>query len=108
DGAIEQPPNGKIDVMQLNPGDTYVLESGGGGGFGGPLDRPFHAIQSDVRLGYVSVEAAQRDYQVMFDLDGNVDPTATARLREERVSADGPRTGQAHGSGTRHHQESYV
>ena len=28
DGSVEQPPNGKIDLMQLNAGDTYVLESG--------------------------------------------------------------------------------
>lgn len=90
DGTIEQPPNGKIDLMQLAPGDTYVLESGGGGGFGDPLDRPVDAVERDVRLGYVSREAAQRDYGVVLDAALNVDPEATARLRTElRRAANG-------------------
>ncbi len=83
DGSIEQPPNGKIDLMQLGVGDTYVLESGGGGGFGDPLERPIDAIAHDVHLGYISPEAARRDYAVVVDSDLNVDMDATARLREQ-------------------------
>ena len=81
DGSIEQPPNGKIDLMQLNAGDTYVLESGGGGGYGDPLERPVSAVDHDVQLGYVSAEAARRDYGVVLDDRLRVDQTATARLR---------------------------
>jgi N-methylhydantoinase B len=83
DGSIEQPPNGKIDLIQLRPGDSYVLESGGGGGFGDPLERPLEAVAEDVRLGYVSPEAARRDYGVVFDDHLTLDVTASDRLRAE-------------------------
>jgi N-methylhydantoinase B len=83
DGSIEQPPNGKIDLIQLRPGDCYVLESGGGGGFGDPLERPLEAVAEDVRLGYVSPEAARRDYGVVFDDHLTLDVTASDRLRAE-------------------------
>ncbi len=64
DGSVEQPPNGKIDLLPLEAGDAYVLESGGGGGFGDPLERPIEKVLADVRAGYVSREAAEHDYGV--------------------------------------------
>jgi N-methylhydantoinase B len=67
--------------MPLAPGDTYVLESGGGGGFGDPIERSIDAVAEDVRLGYITPEAAERDYRVVFDKTANVDAAATARLR---------------------------
>jgi N-methylhydantoinase B len=81
DGSVDQPANGKIDLMQLAPGDTYVLESGGGGGVGNPRERPVDAVARDVRLGYISAEAARREYGVAFDAAQNVDADATAHLR---------------------------
>ena len=81
DGQVEQPPNGKIDLMQLSAGDVYVLESGGGGGFGDPLLRPVEDVQRDVRLGYVSREAARRDYGVVLDDALEIDQAATESLR---------------------------
>jgi N-methylhydantoinase B len=70
--------------MQLGVGDTYVLESGGGGGFGDPIERPIDAIAQDVRLGYISPEAARRDYAVVCDAAGIVDANATTVLRADR------------------------
>jgi len=89
DGTVEQPPNGKIDLMKLGAGDTYVLESGGGGGFADPLERSLDAIEDDVRLGYVSREAAERDYVVRFDAQGRIDRAVTAALRIAGQPADG-------------------
>jgi N-methylhydantoinase B len=83
DGTVVTPPNGKLYSYQLDPGDVYLIESGGGGGFGDPLDRPIERVAEDVRLGYVSVEAARRDYGVVFDEALNVDAAATARLRAQ-------------------------
>jgi N-methylhydantoinase B len=77
------PPNGKLYSYQLDPGDVYVVESGGGGGFGDSLDRPTATVAEDVRLGYVSAEAARRDYAVVFDEGLNVDEAATARQRTQ-------------------------
>jgi N-methylhydantoinase B len=38
------------------------LESPGGGGWGEATKRPRAAIARDIRLGFVSLEAAARDY----------------------------------------------
>jgi N-methylhydantoinase B len=40
------------------------IMSGGGGGWGPPAERDPEAVRRDVREGYVSAEAAQRDYGV--------------------------------------------
>ncbi len=62
DGRIEQPPNGKLDAVRLNTGDTIVVRTGGGGGFGDPAQRSPEALRRDVACGYVSPAAALRDY----------------------------------------------
>ena len=44
----------------------------GGGGYGDPLKRDADRVATDVRLGYISREAAWRDYGVALDPDGSV------------------------------------
>ena len=44
------------------PGDRLVVEMPGGGGMGPARERDPDAVRRDVRLGYVSREAALRDY----------------------------------------------
>jgi len=82
DGTEVRPPNGKMRGIELADGDTYVVESGGGGGFGNPRERPVEAVLADVKAGYVSVEAARRDYGVVIDaVSLELDAPATQRLR---------------------------
>jgi len=38
--------------------------TGGGGGFGSPSERDREALNRDIREGYISAEAARRDYGV--------------------------------------------
>jgi N-methylhydantoinase B len=77
-------PNAKVYTAKLRAGDAFVLRSGGGGGFGSPLERPLEAVQHDVRQGYVSLEAANRYYGVVLDPETRtVDPIATAHHRAE-------------------------
>ncbi len=45
--------------------------SGGGGGYGNPLDRKFDDLENDVRQGYVSNNAARRFYGAAFDTQGH-------------------------------------
>jgi N-methylhydantoinase B len=45
-------------------GDTLRLLTGGGGGWGPPAERDPEAVRRDVAEGYVSPEAARRDYGV--------------------------------------------
>ena len=43
-------------------GERLVLKLPGGGGFGDPRKRDREKVAEDVRLGLVSIEAAERDY----------------------------------------------
>lgn len=74
----------------LKAGDVFELETPGGGGYGDPLTRDPASVLADVREGYVSVEAAGRDYGVVLvkGRDGpQVDMDATQRLRTVRSKA---------------------
>jgi N-methylhydantoinase B len=46
----------------MRQGDTIRLETAGGGGYGDPRLRDRELVLADVRNGYVSAEAAARDY----------------------------------------------
>ena len=46
----------------IDPSDRLVFSYSGGGGYGNPRERHPDAVQRDVRNGYVSIEAARRDY----------------------------------------------
>ncbi len=59
--GLELKPKG-LSVVQ--PGERLVVEMPGGGGIGPAGDRDPEAVRRDVRLGYLSVEAAERDYGV--------------------------------------------
>ncbi len=48
--------------MPLKRGDRVRLETPGGGGYGDPAARDPAAIRRDIALGFVSEEAARRDY----------------------------------------------
>jgi N-methylhydantoinase B len=68
--------------FQIVPGgDRLIIEMPGGGGYGDPLTRDPEAVANDVRLGFVSAEAAAADYGVVLDENARVDSTATETLR---------------------------
>ena len=67
------------------PHAEVVVRTGGGGGWGDPLNRDPGKVSSDVSEGYVSPEAAERDYGVVLDAGTlAVDSDATAELRRAR------------------------
>ena len=49
---------GKVGGYPLEAGDTVVLQSAGGGGYGDPLERDPEAVARDVADGVVSLESA--------------------------------------------------
>jgi len=57
----------KTNAHRLEPGSIVELLTGGGGGFGNPLERDPERVFADVRDGYVSVDASARDYGVVID-----------------------------------------
>ena len=107
DGEELRFPSGKVLGRQLKPQESYVLRSGGGGGYGSPLDRPIEKVETDLLEGYISRERAERCYGLMFTPDGAVDRKASEaqrmRLRpifeklewsEESASARGQESAQ--------------
>lgn len=85
---VERFPTGKVAPTRLEAGDGYITETGGGGGFGSPLERDPQRVLADVRSGYVSLEAARRHYGIVIQQDGrhfSVDLAATSRLRSART-----------------------
>jgi N-methylhydantoinase B len=77
------------DGTVLRCGDILLLETGGGGGHGDPFHRPADHVLQDVRDGFVSVEAARRDYGVVI-VGSVVDEAATRRLRAAPSVMAGP------------------
>jgi N-methylhydantoinase B len=51
-----------LDLVELQPGDVLRVEQSGGAGLGNPALRNSQKLLDDVADGYVSVEAAERDY----------------------------------------------
>jgi N-methylhydantoinase B len=75
-------PNAKVLVAALKAGDAFRIRSGGGGGYGSPLERPAELVAEDVRQGYVSIAAAADDYGVVIDpATLAIDRAATEKLR---------------------------
>jgi N-methylhydantoinase B len=89
DGAIEKFATGKIKPTEIDNGDSFTVETGGGGGFWSPLERPAERVLADVRSGYVSLEAARSDYGVIIRQAGRrheLDTTATNELRRQHAT----------------------
>jgi N-methylhydantoinase B len=65
--------------------DVLSNNSGGGGGWGDPLERDPERVLNDVLNDFVSLESAERDYGVVIDAHTmTVDTAATAELRASR------------------------
>jgi N-methylhydantoinase B/oxoprolinase/acetone carboxylase alpha subunit len=58
--------------LTLKAGDRICCETGGGGGYGAPRERALTLIQRDLEQGYVTANAAQRDYGVQVGANGKV------------------------------------
>ncbi len=71
----------KVTDVRIRRGQRVRLMTPGGGGFGDPATRAPERVARDVRLGYVSAEAARQDYKVVLREDGTPDLAATDTLR---------------------------
>ena len=77
------------DNIELQRGDVVRIMSAGGGGWGAPFERRPESVAWDVRKGYVSLDAAERDYGVVLDRETlEADPEATAHRRDDRSEAE--------------------
>lgn len=83
DGDHTPPMASKMVGIKLAQGQKVRLETPGGGGYGDVLERVPDAVAEDVRLGYVSADAAAKTYRTIIAADGTVDTAATEVLRAE-------------------------
>jgi N-methylhydantoinase B len=73
----------KFANVRLRRGDTVMLRSPSGGGYGPPLERAPELVAEDARAGFLSHERAREDYGVVLRQDGSLDAEATEDLRRE-------------------------
>jgi hypothetical protein len=72
----------KVAAESMQMGDVVSLRTGGGGGFGDPMERDPEKVLNDVVDGYITVERAKSDYGVAIDENKmTVDSAATKELR---------------------------
>jgi len=88
DGTEEVLP-AKVDEVAVEPGDTLVFRTAGGGGWKDRLDRPVEWVARDVAFGLVSPEGARTGYGVVLDAAGGVDVQATEAERTAQRAARG-------------------
>lgn len=75
DGSVESLL--KMRAREFPAGTVVETRTGGGGGYGDPKARPFDEVLTDVRQGYVSIQAAWDDYGVRVTGDLRVDEAAS-------------------------------
>jgi N-methylhydantoinase B len=67
--------------VTVEPGETIVSHSCGGGGYGPPQERDSRRVAKDVRERWISRGRAREVYGVVVDDDGVVDEAETSALR---------------------------
>jgi N-methylhydantoinase B len=78
----------KVDQFPVNKSDLVTVMMPGASGYGDPYERDTQDVCRDVEEGFVSREAAVRDYAVVINSDGSVDATATKKLRRDRARSN--------------------
>jgi N-methylhydantoinase B len=58
-----------------------IVRTGGGGGWGSPLERDPELVRQDVVEEFISPRSAREDYGVILNADGSIDEEATAQQR---------------------------
>jgi N-methylhydantoinase B len=72
---------GKIAAFPLKHGDIVRMQTAGGGGWGAPTERDPASVALDVMMGFTTPACARERFGVEVLDGGQVDETATARLR---------------------------
>jgi N-methylhydantoinase B/oxoprolinase/acetone carboxylase alpha subunit len=72
--------------VRFVPGETFMFESTGGGGWGNPYERPVEDVLNDIKDDFVSIDAAREQYGVVIDPETlTVDEAATEQRRAKGV-----------------------
>jgi N-methylhydantoinase B len=83
------PPISAGETWRAGTGTVVQYRVSGSAGYGDPLDRELELLEEDLDLNYVSRQAAEKTYGVVFDED-EIDAGATKRnraaVREQRLA----------------------
>ena len=102
DGEKPLPPK---TVIWFEPNTQVHLNLPGGGGYGNPFERDPQRVLEDVIQGYISIEAAEREYGVVVNYLGGadrlvrlpehyvIDIAATEQLHRHRMGKDNSAAG---------------
>jgi N-methylhydantoinase B len=85
--ATPQLLSGKQFGFAVLPGDVLRMRSGGGAGYGDPLQRPSAEVVADLRWGKIDRHAAAAAYGVIVTDDGDLDQPATD-LRRDAIRSE--------------------
>jgi N-methylhydantoinase B len=78
----------KISNLPLAPNEVVSFQTGGGGGYGSPLEREPEKVLKDVINGYISLRKAGEEYGVVIDKDRmKINAAATKELRNKMREA---------------------
>jgi N-methylhydantoinase B len=88
DGELTELPS--CGRVALQPGETIISMSCGGGGYGPPYERAPKLVRRDVLEGWVTKERAEQVYGVVLDEAGEVDEHATEELQVRLRGASPP------------------
>jgi len=92
-GEVWVPPmRSKYQNLTLQPGDSVMVSSPGGAGFGDPLERAAEDVERDLNLGAISRHIAESTYAVVIAEESStggrpryvLDPHATKDERDRR------------------------
>lgn len=82
---------GRLSNFILKKGDIVSIRSGGGGGWGNPLERDPYLVLKDYKDGVINIETTKNTYGVIIDIDNLVvvlDETEKLRLEMKRNKSD--------------------
>jgi N-methylhydantoinase B len=71
-----------VTDLILQPNETIITYTSGGGGYGPPYQRPLEKIKKDVEEGWITEKRAHEVYGVVLDKEGEVDVAATSKMRK--------------------------
>ena len=75
----------KLNNYRIGQDWVVDIKTGGGGGYGNPLERDPQLVLRDVRAAYISCARAAEAYGVVIDEAGQLDEAATQKLRASRA-----------------------
>lgn len=96
-----------LAAYRFAPGETFLFESTGGGGWGNPLERAATKVLDDVLDEYISLETARDVYGVVIDpATYKLDETATQALRAQKIN--GKSNGAVHAANGADHASGHA